>query len=321
LRSISKTLFFASLVTCAAAAMPSSAALIPVPNSSFEDWSGVGTTSSSWFPTPSNPPLPAQISGAVSPNHWSGEFSSNAGTFGSGWLYTGNAPTFPNGQWGLNHPADSHYQNVSDGTAAGRKLVGNFDGEFIGRMNLRTNWTPNFFTGYTQSGILGQLSAAGGGYTVEVGVGVRHQSGWDDVNYQLAVVADPTASGVGSTGGTVLGTPATITLVPTTAVFGANTTLLTYTLPLDVNDSMIGHDYAIRITATDPGTMNGVPNAPGFQSFTQANFDNVKLFDTVVPEPTTAAAGAGAALLLFASRTRHRRNQNNRVPRISTGPE
>ena len=294
-----------------------SASLIAIPNGNFEDWQDVGTTSAAWFPTPANPPLPSQISTIVSPNHWTGEFSSNIGTFGSGWLYTGNAPTSPNGQWGLNHPADTYYQNVSDGTAAGRKLIGNFDGEFFGRMNLRTNAFPDFPTGYTQSGILGQLSASGGGYTVQVGVGVRHQISWDDVNYQVALVADPTPSGVGSTGGTLLGSPATITLVPTTAVFGSNTTLLTYNLPLTAGDPLIGHNYAIRITATDPGTMNGVPNAPGFQSFTQANFDNVKLFDTIVPEPAatvTCAAAVAVALLARRKRTSPSRIGGNVIP-------
>jgi hypothetical protein len=290
-----------------------SAALIPVPNAGFEDYVSVGPTSSSWIPTPANPPLPSQISTILSPNHRTGEFSSNPANFGSGWSYTGVAPTSPNGQWGAQHPADTYYQNVSDNTAAGRTLTGNFAGEFIGYMNLRTNWVPDFFTGYAQSGILGQLSAAGGGYTLQVGVGVRSNSGWDDVNYQVALVADPTASAVGSTGGTTLGSPASITLVPTTTTFGSNTTLLTYTLPLLPGDPLIGHDYAIRITATDTGAKNGVPNAPGFQSFTQANFDNVQLFDTVIPEPSAPAVLITPPFVLLAIRRMRRNAVGNRV--------
>jgi len=275
------------------------AAFIAVPNAGFEDYVSVGPTSSSWGVPGGSPPLPSQISSALTPNHLNEEFFSQPASFGSGWSYTGNAPTFPNNQWGVQHPADAYYHRASDGTANGKLLDGNFQGEFIGFMNVRSSLYP---TGYVQSGILGQLAAASGAYMLQVAVGARNsatQAGglnWNDVNYQIALVADPTSQSIGSTGGIILGIPATTTLVPSTATLGSNTALLTYTLPMIAGDPLIGHDYAVRIAATNTGNKNGIPNAADPQNFSQANFDNVVLSD--IPEP--ASSGCVATLLISA---------------------
>ena len=128
-----------------------------------------------------------------------------------------------------------------------------FNGDFIGFVNLDDG---DGLSQSIQSGIVGNLVA--GDYTLTVAVAARPSTSWNDVRYEISLVANPVLGApdnagpaLGSRDGTVLGTPATVTLVPATAVLGTNSQDLAYVLTVDLNDPTrsepFGAPFAIRI--------------------------------------------------------------------------
>ena len=90
-----------------------------------------------------------------------------------------------------------------------------FNGDFIGFVNLDDG---DGLSQSIQSGIVGKLVP--GIYTLTVAVGARPSTSWNDVRYEISLVANPVVGApdnagpaLGSRDGTVLGTPATVTLV------------------------------------------------------------------------------------------------------------
>ena len=95
-----------------------------------------------------------------------------------------------------------------------------FDGNFIGFVNLDDG---DGLSQSIQSAIVGHLVP--GVYTLTVAVGARPSATWNDVRYEVSPVANPLLGApdnggptLGSRDGTVLGTPATVVLVCTTAI-------------------------------------------------------------------------------------------------------
>lgn len=250
------------------------AASVSVPNHGFEDYSGIGdgTTGSGWASFPGS--AGGSIATALTIND---EFWSNPSSFASGWQ--SNGPQLANGQYGLQHP--SFAQQPHEGDAS---LSSPMEGYFIGFMNLSTGNGAGHHMGSVQSGALGQLAA--GTYTLTIAIGARAAT-WNDLTYSISLVSGGLIAGTGSSGGTVLGTAASMTVVPTTLVAGATMQDLTYQFSLAEGDGLIGSDYAVRIDIENLGTRDGVASPNGTGDFTQANFDNVRLDFAAVPEPAT----------------------------------
>jgi hypothetical protein len=262
------------------------AATIPVPNGDFEDWQAIGdggVTNTGWASVPSGQ-TPATNVGR------NDEMWTNPGNFGSGWQSNGPQPT--NGKYGLQQPSNAHH--VKEGAAEPFTLAAPFNGNFIGFMNLTEADGVGASAGSVQSGILGNLQQ--GEYALTVAFGNRRNTPWNDYSGTISLVVDPVlaapaAGGLahGSMGGTVLGTPATITMVPDPVPSGAGVDMtimeLTYVLTLGAGDPNIGKPYAIRIDVANLGVRDGTTT--DLSTFTQANFDNVRL--EFVPEPSALA--------------------------------
>ena len=265
------------------------AAPVPVTNFSFEDTTG--TT----FGTPANVGT-------------TNEAFTNPSSFGPGWQLTGQAGT--NGRYGLQQPRSGtgtnqlYYQRSQPaGTTPPGSLNGPFAGNLIGFINLDDidgGTAPN----YAQSALVGNLQP--GTYTLTVAVGARANQNWNDIRYGIGLVSNPTSTGGnGTTAGTFLGTEATTVMMPPSSPPGSNIRDLVYTLSVPERDALVGAPYAIRITGTNLGTQNGIPNAdPSNLTFVQANFDNVRLDFAAVPEPSTLGLALAATALTLRRRPR-----------------
>jgi hypothetical protein len=157
-----------------------------------------------------------------------------------------------------------------------------FSGSFIGFVNLDD---ADGFAQSIQSAVVDNLAV--GTYTLTVAVGARPSASWNDVRYQISLVANPVLAApdnggpvAGSRDGTVLGTPASLTLTPASAALGSNNQDLVYVLNVDASHPNLGAPFAIRIEVFNTQEQNGVPD-PGSGGtnyrFTQGNFDNVRL--------------------------------------------
>jgi hypothetical protein len=303
-------------VLCAAlsatVALPhaASAAMIPVPNGDFEtappdpNVDGDGTYSTGDV----SPPWNGDNNYLESTN----EAFTRPSTFGLGWQSNGPADTddgnpIDDGKFGLQQPRSGtgtnqlYYQrSLPAGTFPTGTLLAPFNGNLIGYVNMDD---ADGLSQEIQSGILGNLTP-GMKYILKVAVGARANQNWNDVRYDIALVANPTnGDGInnkhGSSGGTVLGTPASVTM----AVLGSmpNTTNivdLMYMFTATTSDP-----FAIRISAANALMQNGVPDdgtnggtvpAGTNYRFTQGNWDNVRL--ECVPEPSSIAF-VGIALI------------------------
>jgi hypothetical protein len=298
-----------SVMTCEAAMIQ----VIPVPNGDFES-------------LPPDPNLDGDNdynTGDISPP-WNGdnlrrntnEAFTRPSTFVLGWQSNGGADAddgnpVDDGRFGLQQPRSGtsagqlYYQRtVPAGTVPTGDLIGGFEGNLIGFLNIDDQ---DGFVQEAQSVAVDELRA--GTYTLKVAVGARANANWNDIKYDIMLVANPVpglgaAAGnkFGSSGGSLLGTPATTTMVVIgTVPDTTNIQELTYTLDVNSDNPLIGSPIAIRITAQNMLVQNGVPdpNAPPTGTnarFTQANFDNVRL--TYVPEPGSfvLALGCGFAL-------------------------
>jgi PEP-CTERM motif len=230
------------------------------------------------------------------------EFYTSPATFGSGWQSNGPAGT--NGKFGLQHPDDQYYER--DGS---HQLIDPFDGNFIGFVNMDDG---DGFDQEIQSGVLGNLTP-GMKYILKVAVGARPRTNhdWNDVQYDIMLVSNPTPGDAmsgqfGSSGGSILGTPATTILSSPTsnAPDGRSVQDLMYMFTATTSDP-----YAIRIAAHNTLMQDGVPdpNAPGAGGtdnarFTQGNWDNVRLW--CVPEPASIALAGFAIFGIFSFRHR-----------------
>jgi hypothetical protein len=196
-------------------------------------------------------------------------------------------------------------------------LSGALNGNLIGFMNMDD---VDGFDQEVQSVNVANLGA--GVYTLKVAVGARAgQSTWNDVKYDIMLVAnaingtDTAANKFGSSGGTILGTPATTTMVVLNALPDTtNVQDLTYTLVVPPGDPNIGAPIAVRIAMHNALTQNGVadPGAPPTGTnarFTQGNFDNVRL--EYIPEP--GALGLLAVGLAISGVVDTRRRENRRA--------
>jgi hypothetical protein len=256
-------------------------------NADFDDWLTVGNDGSKWASEITSTDLNGDgvkdIYDAILQDD---EFYTNPSSFGSGWQSNGTAGL--TGKYGLGHPKKSTQNDMS----------APFNGDFIGFVNMDD---ADGLSQSIQSAIVGSLVA--GTYTLTVAVGARPSTSWNDVRYEISLVADPVLAapdnggpGLGSRDGTVLGTPATATLVPATAVLGSNNQDLVYTLVVDANDPNVGAPFAIRIDTFNALQQDGVPDDgtnggtvdPGTNyRFVQGNFDNVRLTveSTTLPVP------------------------------------
>ncbi len=238
-------------------------------NPGFDDYVliGDGVTNAGWasFPGAAN----GLVADAIPIDN--DEFWTNPSSFGGGWQ--SNGPAGLNGKYGLQHARKDTYFDMNDP----------FNGDFIGFVNLDDG---DGFEQSIQSAIVGSLEE--GTYTLTVAVGARPNSGWNDVMYEISLVADPVLGApyneglaLGSRDGSVLGTPASAVLVPATAVVGSNNQDLVYVLEVSTDDSNLGKPFAIRIDVFNALAQDGVPDdGSGDGSnyrFTQGNFDNVRL--------------------------------------------
>jgi hypothetical protein len=259
---------------------------IPVTNADFENYAAIGdgVTGTGWgsFPGAAG----GLIANAIPINN--DEFYTNPSSYGSGWQSNGTAGL--GGKYGLAHPNRTTQNDMS----------APFNGAFIGFVNLDD---ADGLSQSIQSGIIGNLSA--GTYTLTVAVGARPYATWNDVRYEISLVANPVLGApdnvgpaLGSRDGTVLGTAASATLVCSTAVLGTNSLDLVYVLNIGADHLNLGNPYAIRIGVFNALTQNGVPDdgvGGTNYRFTQGNFDNVRL----IPEPATVALlGLGGLTLL-----------------------
>jgi len=306
--------FLLALVGLAAFGMAVDAATIPVPNGDFET-------------PPPDPNVDGDndyATGDISPP-WNGdnylrntnEAFTRPSTFVLGWQSNGPADTddgnpTDDGKFGLQQPRSGtgtnqlYYQrSLPAGTVPTGTLSAPFNGNLIGFANMDD---ADGLAQEVQSAILGNLEP-GKTYILKVALGARANQNWNDINYGISLVANPiNGDGMnakfGSSGGTVLGTPATTTLqVLGSAPDTTNITDLMYMFTATTSDP-----FAIRITAANALTQNGVPD-PGATAdpvnvrFTQANFDNVRL--DVIPEPSALVlAGLGALVGGVARRRR-----------------
>lgn len=292
-------------IFCASAA--SAAVVVPVPNGDFET-------------IPPDPNLDGDndpTTGDVSPP-WNGDNnvfeSTNEGftrpsTFQLGWQSNGPADTddgnpTDDGKFGLQQPRSGtgtnqlfYQRSEPAGTFPTGSLLAPFNGNFIGFINMDD---ADGFDQEAQSGVIGNLEA--GTYALRVAVGARANQNWNDIKYDVMLVANPDAGTTGTSGGTVLGVPATATLeVLGSAPDTTNIQDLVYTLTLPVGDPLLNVPYAIRIAAHNTLMQNGIPDegaATGNARFTQANFDNVRLEFEAIPEPSSLALLALGGLLL-----------------------
>jgi hypothetical protein len=310
------SLFIALVAFFAIVSVPSEAAPIPVTNGDFET-------------APPDPNLDGDnnySTGDVTPP-WNGdnnylestnEAFTNPSGFVSGWQ--SNGPAGENAKYGLQQPRSGtgtnqlFYQRTEPaGTVPTGTLTGAFNGNLIGFVNMDD---ADGFNQEIQSATVGNLSA--GTYKLNVAVGARANQNWNDIKYDIMLVANPTNgdgtnANFGSSGGTVLGTPATTTM----AVLGTmpdttNIQDLQYMLNVPAGDPNLGAPFAIRILTNNALTQNGVedPGAsadPPNARFTQGNFDNVRLDFVAIPEPGTVALFITAAL--FGAASMRRRNR------------
>lgn len=249
---------------------------ITVTNADFENYAAIGdgVTGAGWgsFPGAAG----GLIANAIPINN--DEFYTNPSTFGSGWQSNGTAGL--NAKYGLAHPNRTTQNSMS----------APFNGAFIGFVNLDD---ADGLSQSIQSGIIGILTKDT--YTLTVAVGARPSTTWNDVRYEISLVANPVLAApdnggpaLGSRDGTVLGTPASATLVCSTAVLGSNNQDLVYVLDVGASHPNLGNPFAIRIDVFNSKMQNGVPDdgvGGTNYRFTQGNFDNVRL----VPEPATVA--------------------------------
>jgi hypothetical protein len=304
--------FSCAVVFLAIGSAAADAAIIPVPNGDFET-------------APPDPNVDGDndpTTGDVSPP-WNGdnnylestnEAFTNPSNFVAGWQ--SNGPAGENAKYGLQQPRSGtgtnqlFYQRTQPaGTLPTGTLAGAFNGNLIGFTNMDD---ADGFDQEVQSGILGNLQP-GKQYILKVAVGARANQNWNDIRYQIMLVANPVAGGPGpndhgSSGGTILGTPASVIMqVLGSAPDTTNIHDLTYTFTAATSDP-----FAIRITTQNTQMQNGVPdpNAPAQGGtnarFSQGNFDNVRL--EVVPEPASIliaslAVVAGGAIRRRAPRS------------------
>jgi hypothetical protein len=311
-----KTLIVLALI--ATGVLPAPAAVITVPNGDFET-------------APSDPNVDGDnnyATGDVSPP-WNGDANylestneafTRPSTFVLGWQSNGPADTddgnpVDDGKFGLQQPRSGsganqlYYQrSLPAGTFPTGTLVGGFNGNLIGSVNMDD---ADGLDQEVQSAILGNLTP-GLTYVLRVAVGIRAgQTSWNDVSYDIALVANPVngmggaATKFGSSGGTVLGTPSSITLNGLSAVPDTtNIKELTYTFTATTSDP-----YAIRIGTHNAKAQNGIADPGGLlvpvnYRFAQGNFDNVRLES--IPEPASLTL-IGLATLAFAMTARKRR--------------
>jgi hypothetical protein len=237
-------------------------------NADFEDYGAIGdgVSGSGWgsFPGAAG----GVMANAIPINN--DEFYTNPSNFGSGWQ--SNGPAGLNGKYGLQHPNRTTQNSMS----------APFSGNFIGFVNLDD---ADGFAQSIQSAVVDNL--AKGTYTLTVAVGARPSASWNDVRYEISLVANPVLGApnnggppLGSRDGTVLGTPASATLAPASAVLGSNNQDLVYVLNVDGAHPNLGDPFAIRIEVFNTLMQNGVPDAGSGGTnyrFTQGNFDNVRL--------------------------------------------
>lgn len=304
-------------VVASVTTVEASAATILVPNGDFET-------------APPDPNVDGDntySTGDVSPP-WNGdgnylestnEAFTRPSTFVLGWQSNGPADIddgnpVDDGKFGLQQPRSGTGTNqlyfqrtLPAGTFPTGTLTGSFNGNLIGSVNMDDG---DGLDQEIQSGILGNLQP-GMTYVLQVAVGARAgQASWNDVQYDIALVANPVNGGggadnkFGSSGGTVLGTPSSLTLVPATALPDtSNIKDLVYTFTATSSDP-----FAIRIATHNARAQAGVPDpglllTPVNVRFTQGNFDNVRL--SVIPEPGTLALSAiGMLAVAWAGRRR-----------------
>ncbi len=258
-------------------------------NADFDDWLTVGNDTTKWASEITSNDLNGDgLKDMYDALPTDDEYYTNPSSYGSGWQSNGAAGL--NGKYGLQHPKRTTQNDMS----------APFDGDFIGFVNLDDG---DGLSQSIQSALVGKLVE--GTYTLTVGVGARPSTSWNDVRYEISLVANPAVAApdnagpaLGSRDGTVLGIPATATLVPATVVLGATNQDLVYTLTVDANDPNVGAPFAIRIGVFNALQQNGVADdgsnngaaAPGTNyRFVQGNFDSIRLTieskTLPVPEP------------------------------------
>jgi|GEM_PF-2915376 len=260
------------------------AASVTVPNFSFE----TGNLPPANSPITPNGTDAEQFDGMMtetpdSPSNWK-------------FLFEANPAAAANGLWGVQIPrangtGNNNFYGSKPGFNGVTSLPASFDAIQFAFINLNND--PSSVGGTTiaraDSDPIAPLVA--GTYTLTVAVGARSTTAWRNIDYSIGLV--------GATSGE-LGTFAHQIMDPDSAagnqpVFAGatdqvNIADVTYTFFVGVADPLIGENYFIRLRAENTGV-------GGTGTFTQANFDNVRLDFTPVPEPGSFLLVAGAVVV------------------------
>jgi hypothetical protein len=273
-----------------------SAVTVTVPNFSFE----TGNQPPANSPITPNGTDSEQFDGMMteipdSPQNW---------TF----MFEFNPAATTNNLWGTQVPrangtGNNNFYGSKPGFNGVTSLPTPFDGIQFAFFNLNNDATLGGGTiARADSDQIGFLEA--GTYTLTLAVGARSTTAWRNIDYSAGLVGSSTGELI-PFAHQIMDPDSAAGNVPfsATATDQTNIADLTYSFAVPLGSPLIGEEYFIRIRAENTGV-------GGTGAFTQANFDNVRLDFTPIPEPNSIMI-ASLAPLLGARRRRRSKDRTD----------